>query len=194
MTGPMWTRYLCCQLYRRIRMMPTVSRSSTSGVEQAPAKTNYWNSLAATYSYQNRLSLAVKTLEDEQHAIAGSSVFVDWFNLGNGFCTMQEFPLAAGAYWRAIQLKPDYGSVWNNLGTIEGVAGNTQAALNDYQRASARGDEAGATNYARLQQAIAAERERSNPDLLHQLWRAQGAELQYRAQRAWPEQLGRNQN
>jgi tetratricopeptide (TPR) repeat protein len=144
------------------------AKAFTYAVERAPRKANYWNSLAAMYSYQNRLSLAVKTLEDEQHAIAGSSVFVDWYNLGNGLCTMQEFPLAAAAYRRAIQLKPDYGPVWNNLGTIEGVAGNTQAARNDYQRASALGDEAGATNYARLRQAIAAERERT-PDLLHQL-------------------------
>lgn len=172
------------------------AKAFTRAVEQAPAKASYWNSLAAVYSYQNRLSLTVKTLQGEQRAIAGSSAFVDWYNLANGFCTMQEFTLAAAAYRRTIQLNPGYGPAWNNLGTIEGVAGNTQAALNDYQRASALGDEAGATNYSRLQQAIAAAAaaQRDNDDPLRQLWRSQAAELQYRSQQAWQDRLARAQN
>jgi tetratricopeptide (TPR) repeat protein len=166
----------------------------THAVEQAPTRANYWNSLAAAYSYQNRLSQAVKTLEEEQRAIAGSDSFVDWYNLGNGFCTLEEFKNAAAAYRRALQLKPDYGPAWNNLGTIEGVAGNTQAALNDYQRASALGDQSGAVNYRRLQQAIVRAKERNSEDPLQQLWRSQAADLEYRTRQAWQERLARAQN
>jgi len=129
------------------------ARAFSHAIEQAPTRANYWDSLAAVYSSRNRLSLAAKALEDEQHAIAGSSAFVDRYNLGNGFCNMQEFALAAAAYRRAIQLQPDDGRARNNLGTIEGAGGNTQAALNDYQRASAPGDELGAVNCAQLQTA-----------------------------------------
>jgi tetratricopeptide (TPR) repeat protein len=170
------------------------AKSFARAVQQAPTQANYWNSLAAAYSYQNRFSLAVKTLEDEQHAIAGSSAFADWYNLANGFCSMQEFASAAAGYRRALQLKPDYAPAWNNLGTIEGVAGNTQAALDDYQRASALGDELGATNYARLQRAIAASKQRGSEDPLQALRRSQAAELQYRSQQAWQDRLGRAQN
>ncbi len=166
----------------------------THAVEQAPATASYWNSLAATYSYQNRLSRAVETLEDERRAIEGSKAFVEWYNLGNAFCTMQEFKSAANAYQRAIRLKPDFGPAWNNLGTIEGVAGNTQAALNDYQRASELGEASGATNYARLQQALAAARERNSDDPLHQLWRSQAVELERRVRQDWQDRLGRAQN
>lgn len=169
-------------------------KAFTHAVQQAPTRANYWNSLAAAYSFQNRFSMAVKTLEDEQRAIAGSTQVVDWYNLGNGFCTMEEFTLAAAAYRRALQLNPGYAAVWNNLGTIEGVAGNNEAALNDYQRAAALGDQAGANNYARLQQAIAAEKERNNPDLLHRLWHSQGVELESRARQAWQDRLARAQN
>ena len=114
-------------LYCRLGQSLMPARAFTHAVEQAPEKASYWNSLAAVYSYQNRLSLTVKTLEGEQHAIAGSSSFVDWYNLANGLCTMQEFSLAASAYRRTIQLNRGYAPAWNNLGTIEGVAGNTQA-------------------------------------------------------------------
>jgi tetratricopeptide (TPR) repeat protein len=166
----------------------------TRAVQQAPAKANYWNSLAAAYSYQNRFLLAVKALEDEQRAIAGSTEFVEWYNLANGLCSMEEFAAAAAAYRRALQLKPDYAPAWNNLGSIESVAGNTRAALDDYQRASALGDGSGANNYARLQQAIAAAQQLNNPDPLEALRRTKEHEVQRLAQQAWAEHLGRNQN
>ena len=176
-----------------LKRFDEAAKAFAHAVEQAPAKATYWNNLAAAYSYQNRLSIVVKTLEDEQRAIAGSSVFVDWYNLGNGFCTTQEFTSAATAYRRAIQLKPDYGPAWNNLGTIEAIAGNNQAALKDYHQASTLGDGLGAANYARLQQAmVAAAQSRSN-DPLESLRRSQAADLQYRAQQAWQERLARAQ-
>lgn len=162
-------------------------------VKQAPARANYWNNLAATYSYQNRLSIVVTTLEGEQRAIAGSTVFVDWYNLGNGFCTTQEFKSAAAAYRRALQLKPDYGPAWNNLGTIEAIAGNTQAALKIYRQAATLGDALGAANLARLQQAMAAAAQSNSDDPLERLRRSQAADLQYRTQQVWQERLARAQ-
>lgn len=157
--------------------------------QQAPSKANYWNNLAAAYSYAGRFSLAVKTLEDEQRAIASTATFVDWYNLGNGFCSMEEFQSAAKAYRQAIKLNPGYGPAWNNLGSLEGVLGNTQAALNDFQRASALGDQLGADNYAKLQRAVALAQQSRNDDPLQAFWKSQAAELEYRAQQAWQARL-----
>jgi len=169
------------------------AKAFARAVDQAPRSANYWNNLAAAYSYQNRLSIVVKTLADEQRAIAGSSAFVDWYNLGNGFCTTQEFSAAAAAYQRAVQLQPDYGPAWNNLGTIEAMAGNTRAALRDYRQAATLGDGLGAANYARLEQALSAAAQSRSDDPLLRLRRAQEADLQYRAQQAWQERLARAQ-
>jgi tetratricopeptide (TPR) repeat protein len=162
-------------------------------VEQAPTRPNYWNSLAAAYSYANRFALAVKTLEDEQRAIGKTATYADWYNLANGFCTMKEFEPAVNAYRQAIALNPDYGPAWNNLGALEGNLGNTAAALTDYQRASALGDQLGANNYARLQQAIADSQQRRSEDPLKAFWRGQAVEAEYRARQAWQDRLGRSQ-
>lgn len=159
-------------------------------VTLAPKRTNYWNSLAAAYSYDNRISKAVDALEGEQKAAGASMGFVEWYNLGNGFLTMQEFKSAANAFRQALRLNPGYAAAWNNLGTLEGMLGNNSAALDDYRRASALGDPLGGTNVARLQSAIAAAREARSDDPLKALWRSQNAELERRARQAWQDRLG----
>ena len=128
----------------------------------------------------------MKTLEDEQRVIGPSATFADWYNLASGFCTMKEFESAAKAYRTAIRLNPSFGLVWNNLGALEGVLGNTAAALDDYQRASALGDQLGAANYARLQQTIAASQQSArSDDPLKAFWRGQAVEAENRARQAW---------
>ncbi|MEO8481701.1 MAG: tetratricopeptide repeat protein [Acidobacteriota bacterium] len=166
----------------------------THATEQAPTRPNYWNSLAAAYSYQNRLSMAVQALEGEQRALTADSKATEWYNLGNGFLTMEEFKLAANAYRRALALDPADAASWNNLGTLEGVLGNTNAALADYQRASRLGNQLGANNYARLQQTIAAAQQTRSDDPLRALWRSQVADAEYRARQAWQERLAIAQN
>ena len=170
------------------------AKAFTRAVQQAPTRPNYWNNLAAAYSYANRISLAVQALENEQRATASIATFADWYNLGNGFLTMQEFRPAANAYRQAIRLNPQYGPAWNNVGALEGVLGNTAAALEDYRRAAALGDDLGTSNYARLQAAVTAAREARSDDPLKAFWRQQAADTEYRAQRAWQERLARAQN
>ena len=162
-------------------------------VEQAPTQASYWNNLAAAYSYANRISKAVDALESEQRAAASVMTFADWYNLGNGFLVMQEFKSAAGAYRQALKMNPGFAAAWNNVGTLEGMLGNTTAALDDYRRASSLGDQAGANNFARLQNAIAAAREAQTDTPLKALWRSQAIELERRAQLAWQERLARAQ-
>jgi tetratricopeptide (TPR) repeat protein len=168
-------------------------KAFSRAVNQAPTRLNYRNSLAAAYSYAGRFSLAVKTLEDEQRTMGPSATFADWYNLGNGFCTMKEFESAVKAYRMAIGMNPRYGPAWNNLGALEGELGNTAAALNDYQRASALGDQLGAGNYAKLQQAIAISQQRRSDDPLRAFWRGQALEAENRARQAWQERLARAQ-
>jgi protein O-GlcNAc transferase len=165
----------------------------THAAEQAPAKPNYRNNLAAAYSYAGLFSKALTALEDQQRAMSATATDVDWFNLGNGFCSLKEFDAAANAYRQALRLNPRYGAAWTNLGTLEGLAGNNQAALTDYQRGASLGDQLGASNYARLQQAIAAARQTSTDDPLKALWRSQAADQEYRARQAWQERLARAQ-
>jgi tetratricopeptide (TPR) repeat protein len=169
-------------------------KAFTRATEQAPARSNYWNSLAAAYSYQNRLSMAVQALEGEERALTANSTAAEWFNLGNGFLTMQEFQRAAGAYRRALALNPADGDTWNNLGALEGALGDTNAALADYQRAARLGNQAGANNYARVQQAVSAAQRTQSNDPLQALWRSQAADAQYRARQAWQERLAAAQN
>ena len=163
-------------------------------VKEAPKNTNYWNNLAAAYSYSNRISKAVGALEDEQRVVGSSLTFVDWYNLGNGFLTMQEFKSATNAFREAIKKNPNFAPIWNNLGTLEGMLGNNNAALEDYQRASRLGDNLGTSNFARLQNAIAASNQSNSMDPLEQLRRSQNADMQYRAHQAWQERLARAQN
>ena len=169
------------------------AKAFAHAVEQAPARANYWNSLAAAYSYANRLGLAVKTLEDEGRAIARTGTDADWFNLGNGFFTMQEPAQAAPAYRHALGKNPRYAAAWNNLGALEGSLGNTAGALSDYQRAAALGDATGAGNLAKLRRAIDAAREARSDDPMKAFWRGQAHEAEYRAQQAWQERLARAQ-
>ena len=90
----------------------------THAVEQAPERANYWNSLAAVYSYENRPGLTLKALEGQQRALAHSSSYMEWYNLANGFNVADEPKAAAAAYRKALQLKPDYAPAWNNLGSL----------------------------------------------------------------------------
>jgi tetratricopeptide (TPR) repeat protein len=161
-------------------------------VQQAPERANYWNSLAAVYSYENRPGLTVKALEGEQRALEHSSSYVEWYNLANGFSVADEPRAAAAAYRKALQLNPNHAPAWNNLGSLELSSGNTQAALNDFRRAGALGDALGASNYARLQQAIAAAQQRPT-DGLAQLEHSLSVERNRRAADAWQQRLGESQ-
>ena len=166
----------------------------TNATQQAPNKANYWNSLAAAYSYSNRISKAIDALEHEQRAVGSNLTYVDWYNLANGFLTMEEFSSATNAYRQALRLNASFAPAWNNLGTLEGRNGNNNAALQDYQQAAKLGDALGARNYNRLQNAIAEARQSHSDDPMRQLQISLNKELEYRAHQAWQERLARAQN
>jgi len=173
-------------VYLHLQRNDDAIKAFSQAVKLAPKRPNYWNNLAAVYSYESRLSKAVDALEAEQQFAGSSMGFAEWYNLGNGFLAMQENKSAANAYRQALKLNPNYAAAWNNLGTLEGMLGNTAAALDDYRHASALGDSFGDTNFNRLQNAIAAARAARSDDPLKALWRS----LERRAQQAWQDRLG----
>jgi tetratricopeptide (TPR) repeat protein len=178
-------------VYVELKRPGDSAKAFSNAAQQAPGNPHYWGNLAAALSFQSKLSATLDALENQRRALGSSTSFVEWYNLGNGFFAMGDDENAATAYRRAIQLNPNYADVWNNLGALEASSGNTQAALNDYQRAAALGDAVGRNNYQRLQNAIAAAN-RPDPPIgaLRQLEISQEHDREFHAQREWQEHLG----
>ncbi len=178
-------------VYVELKRFDDSAKAFSNAAQQAPENAHYWGNLAAALSFQNRLSATLDALENQRRALGASTSFIEWYNLGNGFFAMGDEEGAKAAYRRAIQLNPGYADVWNNLGALEAGAGNTQAALTDYQRASALGDPVGRSNYQRLQNAIAAANRPDPPvGALRQLEISLQHDREFHAQRAWQEHLG----
>jgi tetratricopeptide (TPR) repeat protein len=178
-------------VYVELKRSDDSVKAFSTAAQQAPENPHYWGNLAAALSYQNKLGATLDALENQQRALGSSTSYLEWFNLGNGFFAMGDDENATAAYRRAIQINPNFADVWNNLGALEGSSGNTQAALNDYQRAAALGDPLGRTNYQRLQNAIAAA---NRPDPPIGALRALEIELehdrQFHARQAWEDHRG----
>ena len=138
----------------------------TRATQQAPSKANYWHNLAGTYAGTRKYSLALNALNGMERACRSD---VEWYFLANDFQALgtasdpQLYSRAIGAYRRALQLNPRFAAAWNNMGATEQLRGNVQAALTDYQRASALGDPAGANNYNNLKSAIASSSAAAQP-------------------------------
>jgi tetratricopeptide (TPR) repeat protein len=124
--------------------------------EKAPTRANYWNDLAAVYSYQNQRNLALEALDNSQKFAGPGANYTDWYNMGNGFYKLQDYPKALFAFQQAVRLNPRYGNAWNNLGTTQQWLGNASEALRAYKQAGAMGDPLGSKNYTQLNNAILA--------------------------------------
>jgi tetratricopeptide (TPR) repeat protein len=178
-------------IYVELKRPVESEKAFSNAAQQAPDNPHYWGNLAAALSFQNKLGPTLDALEKQRRALGSSTSFVEWYNLGNGFFAMGDEENAKTAYRRAIQLNPNYADAWNNLGALEAGLGNTQAALNDYQRAATLGDPVGRTNYQRLQNAIAAANRPQQPvDALRQLEISQQRDREFHAHREWQEHLG----
>jgi tetratricopeptide (TPR) repeat protein len=178
-------------VYNELKRPGDSARAFSNAAQQAADNPHYWGNLAAALSFQNKLGATLDALEKQRRALGSSTSFVEWYNLGNGFFAMGDDANATMAYRRAIQLNPNYTAVWNNLGALEGSSGNTQAALNDYQRAAALGDPVGRDNYQRLQNAITAANRPEQPiDPLRRLEISLQADREFHARRDWQEHLG----
>jgi tetratricopeptide (TPR) repeat protein len=126
-------------------------------IAETPDKPNYWNTLAATYSHMEDWNDELQTLHEEEQHMARATSF-DWFNLGNAYSNAGHYQEALKAYNQSLQMAPNYGPAWNNLGVVEAALGQTAKALADYQRASQLGNSTGTGNYSSLQQQLAATR------------------------------------
>ncbi len=178
-------------VYVELKRFDESAKAFSNAAQQAPENPHYWGNLAAALSFQNKLSPTLDALERQRRALGSSTSFVEWYNLGNGFFAMGDEENAKACYQRAIQLNPNYADVWNNLGALEAGSGNTQAALNDYQRAAALGNTVGRDNYQRLQNAIAAANRPAEPiGALRQLEISIEHDRQFHAQQAWQDHLG----
>jgi len=123
-------------------------------VDQMSTRANYWNSLAAAYSFANRWPDCIATLHQEQQRMKSTVSWVDWYNLGLGFQNTGQFRDAVTAYSQSIRLDSGHGTAWNSRGAVHQTLGNNAAALQDYQRAAALGDPYASGNYSRLKSAM----------------------------------------
>jgi tetratricopeptide (TPR) repeat protein len=152
---------------RELNKVPEEQEAFEYATQLRPDNANYWGNLAGAYAAQaNGVAKAQAAVDQMEKATQGSTVAEAWYNLGNdlgatGINDRSRLQRAAAAYKRALQLKPNLADAWNNLGTLEEMAGHFPVALDYYQRAAKLGDRLGQNNYSQLQAAIAASREKN---------------------------------
>jgi tetratricopeptide (TPR) repeat protein len=158
-------------VYATLKQYPEAVDAYTHAVELKPDNGNFWNNLAAAYSEQGDYAKTLETLERQAKAAGPHQNAELWYNLGNGLTTIAASTWlhsdagkpkdhilreAVYAYKQALRLNPRYANAWNNLGVAQEAVGDTQEALQCYQRAGALGDRYGAQNYRKLQEVVAA--------------------------------------
>lgn len=128
-------------------------KAEHKALSQAPDRPNSWGTLAAAYSEMLQWKETLDTLHEEIHHMSKANSY-DWYDLGNGLSNAGEYQEAVAAYARSIQMKADFGDVWNNLGIAQAVLGHDDAALQDYKRAAQLGDPLSAKNLSDLQRKV----------------------------------------
>jgi tetratricopeptide (TPR) repeat protein len=133
-------------------------RESVAALERAtqlaPQRTTYWDFLAASYMHTRQYEQAARAVANlQRHATTAA----DWFQAGAGYYAVapyyQPTPMyekSKAAFMKVVQLQPQNGAAWTNLGTAEQALGNTDAAFSDYQKGARLGNTQGATNNASL--------------------------------------------
>jgi tetratricopeptide (TPR) repeat protein len=148
-----------------------------------PAKSHYWNNLAATYSQTNSRDAALQALDSNEKLAAPHGTWLDWYVLGNGFSNQKAYDRAIDPFEQALRLNPRSGETWTNLGAAQQALGHWDQALAAFSRGKDLGNPAGAQDYMALQNAIAeakirameASRSSSNP--MADFNRARGKEM-----------------
>jgi tetratricopeptide (TPR) repeat protein len=131
-------------------------------VQINPDNTHYWDQLAISYGHAQQFA-------EELRAIAGleshAKTVQDWNMAGTDLSAMAPLYQTAIVLERAkadlrrgLQLDPRNGNIVNNIGTVEELQGNWQAALDNFQRAASLNNPLGRTNYNALQSELAAAR------------------------------------
>jgi tetratricopeptide (TPR) repeat protein len=119
-----------------------------------PNQPTYWNNLAVAYSGMAQWDKASAALDQEMPVAEKLHNVQIWFVLGNGYGQLEEAPQAIKAYRRALQLNPNAGPVWTNLGTMLQWQGDVQGALQAYDRGAALGNALGRQDGASLKAAL----------------------------------------
>jgi tetratricopeptide (TPR) repeat protein len=120
----------------------------------APDRTHYWDFLCASYMHTHQFQQATAAADNLERYARTSS---DWFQAGTCYYAVAPYyeptPMyqkSKAAFTRAIQVDPQNGAAWTNLGTTEQALGNTNAAFADYQKGARLGNKQGAVNDANL--------------------------------------------
>jgi len=157
-------------IYEYMKRYPDAIDAYQHAVNINPRQGNFWNNLAAAYSEENNHRAALQALEKQAQVAGPYQNDALWYDLGNGLSTIaastrvgassgkpsdQVLREAINAYNQCLRLNPRYANAYNNRGVAEQALGDSQAALNDYQRAASLGNSYGRKNYEDLQNAIA---------------------------------------
>jgi tetratricopeptide (TPR) repeat protein len=119
-----------------------------------PNQPNYWNNLAAAYAGMAQWDKASAALDQEWPIAEKLRNVQVWFVLGNAYGQLAQPPQAIKAYRAALQLNPSAAPVWTNLGTMLQWQGDTQGAMQAYNRGASLGNDLGRKDAADLQAAI----------------------------------------
>jgi tetratricopeptide (TPR) repeat protein len=133
-------------------------KDSVTALEHAtqlqPQQTSFWDFLCASYMHTHQFQQAAQAADSlERYA----KVPKDWFQAGACYYAVAPYyeptPMyqkSKAAFQKTLQLNPQDGAAWTNLGTTEQALGNTQAAFDDYQKGARLGNKQGPTNDANL--------------------------------------------
>ena len=120
----------------------------------APERTTYWDFLCASYMHTHQFQLAAQAVDNLSRYAKTSR---DWFQAGAGYSAVgpyyeptQMYQKSKSAFQRVVQMDPQNGAAWTNLGTMEQALGNTNAAFADYRKGAQLGNKQGAINDANL--------------------------------------------
>ena len=129
-------------------------------VQITPQRTNSWDFLCASYMHTHQFQQAANAGENiERYARTAT----EWFQAGTCFYAVAPYyepiPMyqkSKKAFQRVLQIEPQNGAAWTNLGTCEQALGNTDAAFANYQKGARLGNRQGAMNDANLRADIQA--------------------------------------
>jgi tetratricopeptide (TPR) repeat protein len=129
-------------------------------VKLAPERIKSWDFLCASYIHLHRFEDATRATESQAKQ---AHTATDWFMVGANYYAIApyyepttSYHRSKDAYTKVVQLDPNNGPAWTNLGTTEQALGDRQAAFRDYAKGAQLNDPGGARNYDALEKDIQA--------------------------------------
>jgi tetratricopeptide (TPR) repeat protein len=123
-------------------------------LQMDPQQTNAWDFLCSAYIHLHQFQQAAEAVDNLEK---NAKTATDWFQAGTDYYAVapyyQPTPMyqkSKAAFQKSLQLNPQNGAAWTNLGTTEQALGNTNDAFADYQKGAQLGNKQGAVNNANL--------------------------------------------